>query len=390
VGSLPWPLSRAECGAGAGHHPEARTDRRRYDEGCPSCWLRGPSLPAKLIRFLLATAALLHLACVSNGVLDAGAPDSGQIDAGQPDSGCTALLCMESSFVKGRIALANGVIWGGARGLTVLIASWSEYPYITWQDGENWPVQQLSFSALDPLGAAGVASLSGDDYFLWSSDSSVHFVNGLAVQYGGPACSAMRTVAVSNGDVWFGSLSGRLCLWRPDSGFEAVPTPSPGRSWSAIVGTSDGGILLGDVSGDVVQLGSPPVVTPVFSAPITSLTRFEDHIWATSEPGDGGTEVLAWFRPDAGWQQIDTGPTNHGLSSLWVSSANDIWATGLGGVVHFDGESWQPVTAIPGSHPTAQFTLVSGNQDRLVLGGWLNDGGTFFTQQAFAIVLRRR
>jgi hypothetical protein len=37
-------------------------------------------------------------------------------------------------------------------------------------------------------------------------------------------------------------------------------------------------------------------------------------------------------------------PTGQDLRGLWGSSANDVWATGIGVVLHYDGHDWRPLT----------------------------------------------
>jgi hypothetical protein len=64
-----------------------------------------------------------------------------------------------------------------------------------------------------------------------------------------------------------------------------------------------------------------------------------DHVWAV-----GGTGLIL-FWDGAGWAQEPSGTTQP-LDAVWGTSARDIWAVGeMGAIVHFDGAAWSSMAS---------------------------------------------
>lgn len=71
-----------------------------------------------------------------------------------------------------------------------------------------------------------------------------------------------------------------------------------------------------------------------------------NNVWAVAG-GSGGGRVLKWN--GSAWSAIHSSAA--GLRSLWVGSANNIWAVGDNGfVTHFDGSTWTSHTAPTGTN----------------------------------------
>jgi hypothetical protein len=83
------------------------------------------------------------------------------------------------------------------------------------------------------------------------------------------------------------------------------------------------------------------------------------------------------------WQEVKLTEQKSGLSAIWGSSPDDIWASGLDGtVLHYDGLTWQPVSLPidiqPGVEPFYNFFSIAGNSPENVyllgLESWESTG----------------
>lgn len=68
---------------------------------------------------------------------------------------------------------------------------------------------------------------------------------------------------------------------------------------------------------------------------------------------------------DAAWCPSETGVSNlYALTSIWGSSATDVWAAGSGGtIVHWDGAAWKPAPVTPPVQNTFSNLVGSGPGD---------------------------
>src|SRR5690606_33823531 len=70
---------------------------------------------------------------------------------------------------------------------------------------------------------------------------------------------------------------------------------------------------------------------------------------AACDPSDPNCVTKPITCAEAAWCPVPTGVSSlYLLTSVWGSSANDVWAGGSGGtIIHWDGKAWAPAN-IPG------------------------------------------
>ena len=174
---------------------------------------------------------------------------------------------------------------------------------------------------------------------------------------------SLRTLWVSPaGFLWVGSADGSVgttatVRWAaPTSGADYVGT-GPSRPWSAT-----------DLP-RVRSTGLPPNVTA---------------LWGTSDSdvyaGIYGGHIYRW--DGNSWTQVFEGPADgNGTIGAFGGVPNDIYAVGQNAtILHFDGDTWQPIyapepqngnEAFTGVHPTAEGQVLisaSGKEGRLLHG----------------------
>lgn len=314
------------------------------------------------------------------------------IDAGGPgydgyDGGCTPDLCpaLPSFELPGYNTGLAGVIWGGARGVTLVTQGGNSWPQLAWTDGGSWTNAILP-TVGDSIGPVSVAVLSPTDYFVGISVSANHFVDDRLVE--SEPRDSTAAVRVSNDEVWFAGRSDVLVRWRRDAGFAHVPDTDAGITWSALVDLPDGGILRGDLAGGITA-GSQR--TQLFPYPVLHLFRAGDTFFATGVDGYDGGGALMWSRPDAGWAAMPGYPLMGAPRTVWASGPTDVWVGARKGqVARFDGSSWHTLDPVPGLRPDVIVNVISGSGDLLVIGGAIDRGGFGADNDAFATVVRRR
>jgi hypothetical protein len=79
-----------------------------------------------------------------------------------------------------------------------------------------------------------------------------------------------------------------------------------------------------------------------------------NDVWAVGSAG------LIYHKVNGGaWTQV-TSPTNLGLYALWGAAANDIWAVGNSAtVIHYDGSQWSTVS-VPWVPTTTSLRWING------------------------------
>ncbi len=319
-------------------------------------------------------------------------------DAGD-DAGCTSLLCVERVFINGGYNTAtSGVIWGGPQKVTIVGWGGNSYPFVaSWnEDAGDWVNGSLAVLGGDPIGTVAVTSFSADEYFVANAYGMSHVWPGA---FEGGTCppgrhpsflSFMTSVSAdSHGGVWFAGADDAVCKWEHDAGFSYVAMPDAGHDWSALLALSDGGLMLGDRMGQVVEGGTS---AQLFSDRVTSFFQTGNSIWAGSSFYTGETGGLKRFTSASGWAEVDAGAGFTGVDSIWASSESDVWIGGLtSGVAHFDGMRWRKIL-IPGLPEGALITVVAGSGNSLVVGGRIRNSPSMPSAEddAFAVVLRRR
>jgi hypothetical protein len=254
-----------------------------------------------------------------------------------------------------------------------LFATWAFGPSDVWIAGDGGEVRHFSGTAWEDasIGLKGIYGLwgaSSNDVWEVGADCEVRRWNGAMwtlttlPNCGGSDINAIAGVAAN--DIWLAGIAGQV--YQYNGTFTIRPQQNNVDFLGVWVVGSEAYVC--GTAGNLKHWNGSTMLDEKIStmATLTSVWGSSaNDVWTVASNG------AIYHKANGGsWTPVPS-PTAQALYAIWGRAANDIWAVGAGGVaIHYDGLSWQKVT-MPTTQTLRAIAGVPGGGMRIV-----GDAGT--------------